>query len=261
VNALMTGNPIHPGSKKINEAECKAFKKPSAANLLAQTVVAQTVRVQPAMAQNLEPSLMEIDDFVRQVFIHGVPYEEASRYDSSVVPTLLEMLNNPAEEAHWPNIVVVLGMIGDERAVDPLISFIEADYSGDLSTELYRAKTAALMALGYIINKTGNRKALSYLMSSLHPETWGARDVVGIAPFQGDTAERNTDFSKHAILGLALSGHPEAARALHSLQQPASTETQRAFQAQAGDLVAEALEEHAKIAQGGLASYYREPPP
>jgi hypothetical protein len=248
-------------NRQVSQPDCDTFRTPSAANLLAQTVVAQTVRVQPAMAQHSEPGLMDIRDFVRQVFIHGVPYEEASRYDSSVVPTLLEMLNNPAEKAHWPNIVVVLGMIGDERAVDPLISFIEADYSGDLSTELYRAKTAALMALGYIINKTGNRKALSYLMSSLHPETWGARDVVGIAPFQGDTAERNTDFSKHAILGLALSGHPEAAQALRSLQQPAPTEAQRAFQAEAGDLVSEALEEHAKIAREGLASYYREPPP
>ena len=260
-NALMTGKGIHPGSKKINEAECKAFKKPSAANLLAQTVLAQTVLVRPAMAQRRESGLMDISDFVRQVFIHGVPYEEASRYDSSVVLRLLEMLNDPAEEAHWPNIVVVLGMIGDERAVDPLISFIEADLSGEVSSQRYRAKTAALMALGYLINKTGNRKALAYLTQSIRPQTWEARDVVGIAPFQADVAERNTDFSKHAILGLALSGHPEAAPALRSLQQPAPTETQRVFQAEAGDLVSEALEEHAKIAREGLASYYRETPP
>ena len=60
-----------------------------------------------------------------------------------------------------------------------------------------------------------------------------------------------------AILGLALSGRPEAAQALRALQQPATTEPQRAFQAQVSDLVSKALEEHQRIATQGLANYYR----
>jgi HEAT repeat protein len=148
-------------------------------------------------------------------------------------------------------------MIGDERAVDPLIAFIEDDYEGGLSREQYAAKTSALMALGYLINKTGNQEALDYLVDSLAPETWVARDVAGIAPFQVSTTERNRDFSKHAVLGLALSGHPQAAQALRSLQQPAATEAQGTFQAQVSDVVSEALKEHQSISRLGLADYYR----
>ena len=41
---------------------------------------------------------MDVRDFVRQVFIHGIPHEEARRYDASAVPVLLAMLRDPMEE-------------------------------------------------------------------------------------------------------------------------------------------------------------------
>jgi HEAT repeat protein len=153
-------------------------------------------------------------------------------------------------------------MIGDESAVEPLIAFIEdADDAGGLSREHYAAKTSALMALGYLINKTGNQRALDYLKESLDPHVWVVRDVAGTAPFQASMIERNHDLSKHAILGLAVSGHPEAAEALRSLQHPAQTDTQRAFQAQVSDVVSEALQEHQKVSSQGLAEYYRKTQP
>jgi hypothetical protein len=251
-NAVMNGT-IGSTRQRVTAAECDAFRTPAMGALVAETVMPQEREPNPSGA----PGLLDIREFVRQVFIHGVPYQEASRYDASVVPTLLGMLNDPAEEAYWPNVVVVLGMIGDERAVEPLIAFIEAGVQGSLSREHYAAKTSALMALGYLINKTGNQRALNYLKDSVAPETWAARGVAGTAPFQASTTERDRDFSKHAILGLALSGRPEAAQALRSLQQPAATETQRAFQAQVSDLVSEALEEHQRIATQGLENYYR----
>jgi hypothetical protein len=65
---------------------------------------------------------MDVRDFVRQVFIHGIPYEEARRYDASAVPVLLAMLRDPAQEDFWANVAVVLGMIGDERAVEAGVS-------------------------------------------------------------------------------------------------------------------------------------------
>jgi HEAT repeat protein len=200
---------------------------------------------------------MDVRDFVRQVFIHGVPYEEANRYDASAVPTLLAMLRDPAEEDFWANIAVVLGMIGDERAVEPMISFIQSDSGpAGLSQAQYRAKTSALMALGYLVNRTGNQRALNYLQESAKPEIWESRAITGTAPFQASTTERNIDFSKHAILGLALSGRPEAAQTLRSLQQPTGT-AGADLQAQLGDLVSEALNEHERVSSQGLAEYDR----
>ena len=62
---------------------------------------------------------------------------------------------------------------------------------------------------------------------------------------------------RHAILGLALSGRPEAAQTLRSLQQPGGTDAARSFQAQIGDLVSEALNEYQKMSSQGLADYDR----
>lgn len=208
-------------------------------------------------AERGEPRVMDIKDFVRQVFIHGVPYNKANKYDSSVVPTLLEMLADQTEEEHWVNVAVVLEIIGDERAVDPLIAFIEKRGENDMSRSIYVAKTSALMGLGYLINKTGNEKALNYLKQSSVPETWQARGIADISPWQASMEERNRDLSKYAIFGLALSGHASAAEHLQALQRPGDTEARRAFQREVRDVVSEGLKTNREIARDGLATYYQ----
>jgi hypothetical protein len=268
--AVMNGV-IGDTHRRITAAECTAYKVPSAALLAAAGPPQPALVSPPAEARPASPSAaaaatapgtqapaLDVRDFVRQVFIHGVPYEEASKYDASAVPALLEMLRDPAEQAHWANIVVVLGMIGDPRAVDPLIALIEAHAPpSGLSREHYAAKTSALMSLGYLVNKSGDRKALDYLKSGIAPTTWAAKDISGTAPFQGSLSERNRDFSKFAILGLALTGHPEAAEALRQLQAPSTSAATREFQAQVGDVIVEALRENQKISEQGLMNYYR----
>jgi hypothetical protein len=128
---------------------------------------------------------------------------------------------------------------------------------GGLSREHYAAKTSALMALGYLVNKSGDRKALDYLKASVAPAAWAARDLSGIAPFQTSLNERNRDFSKFAILGLALSGHPEAAQTLRQLREPSTSPATREFQAQMDDVIAEALRANQKISEQGLMNYYQ----
>ena len=54
------------------------------------------------------------------------PHEEARRYDALAVPVLLAMLRDPMEEEFWVNVAVLLGSIGDERAVEPMISLIQS---------------------------------------------------------------------------------------------------------------------------------------
>ena len=200
---------------------------------------------------------MDTKDFVRQVFIEGVPYEEASKYGSDAVLTLLEMLEDTTEEAHWSNIVVTLCIIGDEQAVDPILAFISKDVQGDLSHSHYTAKTSAIMALGYLVNKSGSRKALDYLKDCLDPNVWAQRELDWTSPYQASVDDRNAQLSTMAILGLALSGNSEAAEALSSLQAPAATESARQFQTQVGNVVSDALSAHQMIAKEGLIEYYR----
>ena len=247
-NAVMNST-IGANSLRVDWRECNAY------------LLTQAPPMGVAAAAQAEPSanggLSRIEDFVRQTYVHGVPEEEAGKYGSAVVPSLLTMLSDRAEERYWVNIVVVLGLIGDERAVDPLVAFIAAGQTDTLTRDHYKAKTAALISMGYLINKTGSRKALDYLTASVSPEIWATRGVVGRAPFQGGMPERNHDFSKKAVLGLALSGRPEAAQILRSLQQPAATESQRSFQTRMSALVAEAIEQHQQISSQGLINHLR----
>ncbi len=204
---------------------------------------------------------MDIREFVHQIYIHGVPYEQANAYDSSVVPTLIEMLNDPEEEQYWSNIVVTLGIIGDESAVEPIIEFINRGQEGEISPIHYRAKRSAIMALGYLINKTGNERALNFLTTSLNPQVWNERDLSGDSPFAETTEDRNEDLSKYAVLGLALSGHPQAEEALRSLQAPSDVPAVEDFRTEVAEVVDEALETRQRVSEMGLAEYYRQSQP
>jgi HEAT repeat protein len=197
-------------------------------------------------------------EFVHQMYIEGIPYQEVIRLDPRAVPILLELLSDPREEPYWANIVVALGMLGDERVVAPLIQFIERGVRGRaLSREHYAAKSSAVMALGYVVNKSGNRQALTYLPEGIEPDAWRARGLDWRSPWHPNERDRDLHLATMAILGLGLSGNPSAAATLRSLQRPATTEAERTIQAQVADAVAEALKANKEIAAEGLASYYR----
>lgn len=207
-------------------------------------------------------SPMDIREFVRQTFFEGVPYDEANRFDSTVVPVLLGTLADPKEESNWSNIVVVLGIIGDERAVDPLIALISRGEAQEtLSHPQFVARTSALISLGYLVNKSKNAKALAYLKESLDPGVWEKRKVAWRSPHHANADDRNIQLSTAAVLGLGLTGDPSAAEALRKLQQPAATDVGKKFQAQASSAVAEALSANEKIAKEGLSAYYRKTKP
>ena len=201
---------------------------------------------------------MDVGEFVRQTFIHGVPYDQASHYGPNVVPTLLQMLKDPKEEKHWSNIVVTLGIIGDTRVRQPLINFIDSDFQGTLSRSQYTAKTSAIMALGYFVNKTGDNEALSYLVNCTRPTFWDGMQLQWTSPYHAQSRDRDIQLSTVAILGLALCGRSEASEALRTLRSRlATTETDREFQKQVDGIIGEALDTCEEIAKEGLTQYYR----
>jgi hypothetical protein len=199
---------------------------------------------------------MSVQEFVRQIYVEGLPYEDAARYGPEAVATLEQMLGDPAEQVYWPNIVITLGVIGDDRAVDRLLRFVNAPEERQLSDNEFRAVTSAIMALGYAVNRTGNQKALAFLKESVDPAVWTQR-IRWKSPFHGSEEARNFQLSTSAVLALGLSGNASAAETLRSLQAQPATETARRFQAQASDSITEALNANQTISSVGLAAYYR----
>lgn len=246
VDAVMNGV-IGPTHKKINQGECDAFKN---------TAAPAVAPIQFPRFETLQDT-MAINDFVKQRFIRGVPYEEALKYSEKNVPELLLMLTDSSNITYWSNIIVTLGIIGDERAITPLIDLIKGDQEGMLSRDLYNAKTSAIMALGYLINKSGNEEALDFLKDCLDPHNWDESQPTWSSPFQAARPDRNIQLSSVAVLGLTLSGHPGAIEALQALKNPMETEEQKKFQSQISNTLDQAIRECEDISTGGLLEYYR----
>ena len=200
---------------------------------------------------------VSIQEFVRSVHYDGIPYDDARLYPTSLAPGLLRMLDDPAEAPYWVNIAGVLGMIGDESVVTPLVAFARRG-NGVLTPDEYRAKTTVLIALGYVVNHTGSRLALDYLLSSVSPDVWDARGFLWTSPFHATSGERDARLSKTALLGLALSAAPEAGELLRTLTRGASpavrlTPGQAAAMRQPSQ---EALLEFDAVSRLGLSQYY-----
>lgn len=195
--------------------------------------------------------------FVRRLYADTVPFDEGRSYGPEAVPVLLSMLADPAEKAHWHTIVLTLGMIGDQRAVDPLKAFVRSGGSEVVSEDVFSAKSNTLLALGYIVNQSGDRRALDYLAASLDPGVWSnQRGLEWVSPYQ-DVMDRDVHLATMAVMGLALSGHDEAERVLRSFKP---TQVDGQFRARTSRVVEQALVEHRRVARAGLSAYYRDDP-
>jgi hypothetical protein len=219
---------------------------------LQKMVAASALVVAVVVVQTASAEMPAVSEYVHQVFVSGIPYEEASQYTSKDVPVLLKMLEDEREKPYWANIALVLEIIGDESALDGLIAFIEKDPGGAFTEEHYVAKTSAIMGLGYLVNKSGSKKALAYLKGGVSADFWTQKKIPGLTRLLPTEQERNNDMSKYAMFGLALSGHPEAEKTLRSLQGVKS-----GVAAQSDGTLEQALQANQDIAKEGLKGYYQ----
>jgi HEAT repeat protein len=218
-----------------------------------------SMHTQVSAAEAMAPAVQapkSVEEFVQEIYFEGVPYEQASQYDKEDVPKLLAMLNDPAKKPYRSNIIVTLGIIGDERAVEPMVEVLES--AGDqLKPEDFAAKSSVLMSLGYLINKSQSEKALAYLKSHTTPAGWEGSNITTADGLQAGTDERSQQLSTLAVIGLALSGHPEAKSTLRSLGEKVKAMGTTKFAKQMSSVVDEAMKTHETVAKEGLAAYYK----
>ena len=194
-----------------------------------------------------------VPDFARTIYIKGAPYDEAIAFTSEDSAILLDMLRNEENALYWPNVTTLLGVIGDDDVVRPLIDFVHGRDSFAESTTVYRGRLSGIMALGYLVNKSSNTEALAYLLDSVDPQVWMERDISWLARLAAsENAERlRVQLSASAILALALTGRDDAANRLDELLTTESTP------ARLRQVAESALPELAEIGKHGLSAYYR----
>lgn len=182
--------------------------------------------------------------------------ELADFYDSGVTPELIDMLESlAAEDMRLPRVVGLLGIVGDEQAVEPLIALIEKPSAQELSISEAESRRVAILSLGLLVNHTGNEQALSYLIDGLTPVVWRQRDIQGVDIYTRPLEQYYALLSTYAIFGLALSGYPRARDALLSLKQSPSTE-QSHFRIGLDSTLDQWLEVQALVAERGVSGMY-----
>ena len=197
---------LTPGARDVNATECSAYKRaaaPQGVKLAKPTPTAATP----------SPALPDIRTFVHRIYFEGVPFETASRYSAGDAQQLVGMLKEKAEEPFLANIAITLGMIGDKLATAPLIDFVKVGAGPvPVSASVLRGKLAAVTALGYIVNKTHDDTALTFLTEGLRPSAWQLawRSAPGI--------DMGVNLSRSAARALGIAGSNDAMMALSKAQ-------------------------------------------
>jgi len=166
---------------------------------------------------------VDVKTFVTRQYTHGMPYEEAKAYGPKALPELKMMLKNLAYEESRPNIVSLMGRIGDKAAIDPLMSFLY-EQKGEVNYSTFIAVLATFQALGFIAQN--NDEALQILSN------WSSTDYmqkmglnISFENYKGDRMA--TLLSRMAIQGLGVSGRVEALTLLQNIGNPAGTKRSR----------------------------------
>ena len=207
---------------------------------------------QQSIAQQDELLVTEEDKvnfLTHQIFVHGIPYKMASTLEPTAIPILVNILEDRRERGSWTNVVVTLGMIGNDHATAQLIEFLERkEETKVLSREEYAAKSVVPIALGYIVNKSQSERALNYLVDGASLDGWDRRNLDWESPYTPQKEERNRQLLYTSILGLGVSGHSTAANLLRILQRSSDEDTK--------NVATSALEANQIISNSGLSNYY-----
>jgi hypothetical protein len=199
----------------------------------------------PAAAQpapRLAWSAAEIERLAGTPFFEGVPLDLVQSFPPDVaLPVLRRLLNDPARAETWPNAAAMLGMIGEDSDAALLSTVARRAAVGDPGTAA-RARSSAIMGLGYLANARGSRAALQELSGGLDPSVWQVR---GLSAADADQA------AIVSALGLGLAGRPDAQRQL------ARAARRPFFQSGAGaEVLREATTASSAVARQGLLEYY-----
>jgi hypothetical protein len=269
--AIMNGT-VTPASLKLNATECNAMKKnvpievvipPGCESVPGEGGVGMSpcsVPILPAETPTTPQERVDIHEFVQRIYAEGVPFDEARQYGPADAEVLRGMLGDRRHRAQWPMIATVLGIIGDEGTASELIQFIQMGRGTRVNSNEYRAVGAAIVALGYLAERTGSPQALRFLEDAMDPQFWGRQTRMRWVSRALPTLEaRDRQLANIAVMGLGLSGRSEASgrlrarwETLNGRRDRASDEEQQVMQ----EVVEQAMRDHGRVARWGLSGYY-----
>lgn len=159
----------------------------------------------PSGAQLL--SVEETEELVRAVYFEGMPEEAAATIGPEGCQRLVEMLADPEERASHGQIMVAIGICGPQGGFEAVRDWADAERSGELDRDTFRAWQALPFALGHLARH--DRRAIARLerdLNAAEAPNWTFRHHRG--------ARLVSHCRRAAASGLAMTGLPEAATVL-----------------------------------------------
>jgi len=186
--------------------------------------------------------------------------KKVAKLGKPATPILLEVLEDSNQSRYWGRASVVLRLIGDEAAVEPLIALFE-NTEGDLDDERFAPMRGFHATMATIAAK-GSDKALQYLIDNAKPEIWlNKKFKWTYLGFRGEspylTRFREDNFVYREICALALTGHPRAVQALGEIRKYAGNEM---WQLWASKAIEAAKEKSLESREAYLNQMWREEP-
>lgn len=150
---------------------------------------------------------------------------------------------------------MALGYLGDDRAVEPLIAYLESGV-GAISFNSYFGRSVVTWALGILVSYSGNHRALAYLEDTLGGDKVWPERIKWRCSFFTSSAEMQEDLNARAIHGLAYSGRPSARAALEGFRSRLDPK-KSARDANLSRSVDDALQAHQTIVAQGPTAFCR----
>jgi len=205
----------------------------------------------------------------------SVTLDEAKKV-SSHLNLLTSSLADERVRPYWSKMVVVIGLIGDTKAVPHLTEFMQSG-SGLQNTDSYSAKTNVLTALGYILAQTppsvtlvpaGDTRQLTceqvdaknpnaceafrFLTNGLTGSNWG-RIIRWDSPTYTNKSDFHRYLVKRSFYALGLSGREEA---LQQMKNHPCLEKPECPYRNAQEI---AVKANLEVRRNGLAAYLTQP--
>jgi hypothetical protein len=269
-NTLVMSPSIGTANLRINDNECRKFMEPQTAPIQISCTVCEgglcynqcnLGNFSQTDASAAPGAKVDIREFVRRIYPDSMPIDEMMQYGPEDVPALVAMLDDPRERGAWPMITSVLGVIGDDRAAEALMTFVTKPRSGFLRGGTRRSIGSGIVALGYLVERSGNRKALDFLIRGSEPAFWDAQPGMRWRSSTAPTrTARNRRMASFAVMGLGLSGHREAWEALQTrwdAMDRGADDAPADEVATMKELVEQSMGDHKRVSRVGLRGYYR----
>jgi hypothetical protein len=210
MNRVLVANQFQVGARDCNQIRGKNSPQPAAATTPKE----------------------DVNTFVRQIYTHGVPLDQARTYTPDEVDQVAGLLDSckaansdvcrdtpegQEVEAGLTNVVLLIGVAGDPKtALNSLNAFLQRPPVD--SPWFYQARLAVPLAVGYLLRRNSkDEAALRFLQEGTDLNVWRSR---GLKLTPAESLETSAvALTQNSILGLGLSRNPQALLFLQQLEK------------------------------------------